>query len=1204
MTADIFRIGVENPVLRDHQVFGQHVLPGPAYIDLLYQSCRDLGGDYAALELQRLIIYRPLVLPEGQDVSLAIDRTPASEGGWQLEVKTRPYSSSAPWTLHARARLIDSAPYPTPELIDLERIKATAIEVTPLQDLYSRCRMHSLQHGPYMQALGVRYVTADAVYVDCMLGPEARLDASDTMFHPVLMDASAVGMGGTYESPSDATGGSPWLPLYIESFRARELVQERCIARVRKLSSEKTHNSGRVSLEFFDASGCEVASLRNFVCKSVPADQSLQAAHQQNRPAAWPDLPARTAVDLDGAASTAPNTQAGTHRTQTDLESIVRGLLAVKLGVAPGSIQVGRAFHELGLRSAVMLEIVADLERSLDARLSPTLLFEYTNIRDLAGHLATRSEPGVRQKTAPGAAAEVRADIAAQKLSSPPGTRAACAGDLGGEPVAIIAISGRFPKARTLEELWEKLRAGADCIEEIPPSRWDREAYFAPDKDSADRSCCKWGGFIDGVDEFDPLFFGISPREAQLLDPQLRLFLETAWELLESAGCPRSLLQSRHGGRVGVYVGSMYQHYLERTGQGTENAVLSLGSYGAIANRVSHILRLCGPSMAVDTACSSGGTAIHLARTALARGECELAIAGAVNLTIDPRKYVGLSQLHLLGSHAGSRSFGAGDGYIPAESVAAVLLKPLSTAERDGDRILAVIRASTVSHGGGGNSYTTPNLSAQAHLIEATLERAGVAARTISCVEAAANGSPLGDAIELAALTRAFRASTTDEHFCSLGSVKSNIGHAEAASALGQLAKVVLQLQHRELAPSIGSEAPAPTLELAHSPFLLQHSLQPWMRPRLLEGATQRELPRRALINSFGAGGSYSCLLVEEYAAVQAEPHRTRSRSARHIIVFSARSAERLAVYMRNILQHIEQHAELSVEEIAYTLQCGREAMECRAALVCGARDELLASLRERLEGCGKQGSAPISGAPVGDDTLCSQVSAFFTGAGGSALLQAMVRADELEKLALLWCLGADIPWPELYLEHRPQHVPLPTYPFRRERYWLPREARIRPAAEATEATGPRELPVDAHVTTRGASDPEPPPASESAQAFIVEFISNTLSVPTDQISCTRNLQAFGVDSIVGIHLLRALRERFGVELSARALFEQPTIRALARVVASHVAADPGAALDHRDESPASEAPQTAALRALEQFKRGLLDMNDIKRLIVEGELE
>jgi acyl transferase domain-containing protein len=614
--------------------------------------------------------------------------------------------------------------------------------------------------------------------------------------------------------------------------------------------------------------------------------------------------------------------------------------------------------------------------------------------------------------------------------------RAVRAAGRAGNDVAIIGVSGRFPQARTVAEFWENLKNGKDCVTEIPPERWDAEKYFDARKGIPGKSYSKWGAFIDGVDEFDPLFFNVSPRDAQFLDPQERLLLEVVWNLLEERGITREVLRSRYDHDVGVYVGSMYQLYGAIGAEIFREAAGDIGGFSAIANRVSYFYGLHGPSIAFDTMCSSGATAIHTACGDLLRGDCRLAIAGAVNLSLHPKKYIGLCQQQLIASHPRSRSFESGDGYLPAEAVAAVLLKRLRDAVDDGDEVLAVIKATAVNHNGRSNGYSVPSHEAQSQVIAACLRKAGVEPRTIGYVEAAALGSELGDAIELGALCKVFGGAAAPDS-CTLGSVKSAIGHAEAASTLTQLTKVILQLRHGQMAPSIDAQRLGSDIRLAGTPFRIQERCGEWLRPGGGRNGAREDAARRALINSFGAGGSNVSMLVEEYvprgSAAPPEPAR------RQIVVLSAKARDRLVVAARRLHEHLRGAQGVSLNDLAYTLQTGREAMGFRVALVVDSLDELRNGLAAYLRAADAGGEldAPCPLYARDCDRAPSSLGALTASRAGDALLEALLATNDLEQIALLWAEGGAVPWARLHEGRAVKTISLPTYPFARQRCWL-----------------------------------------------------------------------------------------------------------------------------------------------------------------------
>jgi len=387
-------------------------------------------------------------------------------------------------------------------------------------------------------------------------------------------------------------------------------------------------------------------------------------------------------------------------------------------------IQAGEPMEKYGIDSLMATQLTNQLQEIFGS-LSITLFFEYRTIQELTGYFLEsygeelREILGMDKKNEDNETIITRVDqdqfpsIEGESFTSPASTAL---------DIAIIGLSGRYPQAGNIDEYWENLQGGRDCITEIPKDRWDWREYYTKDRSQLGNHYSKWGGFIEDVDRFDPLFFNISPREAEFMDPQDRLFLEYAWMALEDAGYCREDLQEKEGkylsSQVGVYAGVMFGEYqflgVEASLLG--NRMVTGGSYSAIANRVSYILNLHGPSMTVDTACSSSLTSIHLACQDLKHRKTDLAIAGGVNLSIHPNKYLELSMSQFISTQGHCESFGeGGEGYIPGEGVGVVLLKRLQDAEKDGDHIYGVIKGSAINHGGKTNSYTVPNPCPKSH---------------------------------------------------------------------------------------------------------------------------------------------------------------------------------------------------------------------------------------------------------------------------------------------------------------------------------------------------------------------------------------------------------------------------------------------------------------------------------------------------------
>ena len=560
------------------------------------------------------------------------------------------------------------------------------------------------------------------------------------------------------------------------------------------------------------------------------------------------------------------------------------------------------------------------------------------------------------------------------------------------------------------------------------------------------------------MDRFDPLFFNISPVEAEYMDPQERLFLECVYGAMEDAGYTRASLavsaaspHSSGAAPVGVYVGVMCEEYqLFGVEEQAKGRLIALsGMSGSIANRVSYFCNFEGPSLAVNTMCSSSMTAIHLACQSLLLGECKLAIAGGVSVSIHPNKFVGLARGKFLSTTGRCQAFGQGaDGYVPGEGVGAVLLKPLARAIADGDHIYGVIKGSAVNHGAKSNGYTVPNPTAQANVIGRALAQAGIAPRAIGYLEAHGTGTSLGDPIEISALTRAIGAYTGDLHFCAIGSVKSNIGHCEGAAGIAGVTKVLLQLKHRQLAPTLHTEPLNPNIDFEHSPFVVQQKLAAWQRSCIEVDGDVREYPRSAGVSSFGAGGSNAHLIIEEYIPEARPPLYTRAgvgaTTSPALIVLSAKDEERLRERAQQLLAFVTDApaGELNLADVAYTLQVGREAMPQRLALSATSIEELTQKLSAYLRGdrvdglfLGRAADRHVGEVPQRHRDMGDA----FPGVD-EATVDAWLARGAFAELLAAWVQGVAFDWYRLYGKGQalPQRLSLPTYPFARQRYWVP----------------------------------------------------------------------------------------------------------------------------------------------------------------------
>ncbi|MBA1429392.1 beta-ketoacyl synthase N-terminal-like domain-containing protein [Pseudomonas orientalis] len=612
--------------------------------------------------------------------------------------------------------------------------------------------------------------------------------------------------------------------------------------------------------------------------------------------------------------------------------------------------------------------------------------------------------------------------------------------------IAIISMAGRFPGAASVEQFWDNLRAGVDSITQVPATRWDTDTYYSAQKGEPGKAYCRWGGFIEDVDCFDSLFFGISPREAQLMDPQERLLLQEVWTLFERIGYTRAYLAESCEGEVGVFTGSMYQQYHAFDTDVPRKATVALSSTASMANRISHFFNLKGPSLALDTMCSSAATALHLACDSLRSGSCRLAVVGATNLSIHPFKYIALCQGQLLASDPGVRAYGQTDGFLPGETVAAVLLKPLKLAIEDGDTVTAVIKSTAISHKGYTPGYSVPSAAALETLLCRHFQRSGIDPRSVDYVETSASGATLGDVAEFQALRTVYGTRDGQLPQCHLGSVKSNIGHAEAAIGLAQVIKVALQLRDRVRVPSILTEPLNPQARADEAPLRVQRSLEHWNHPSDAGRGMSWPTPRRAAVHTFAAGGANAHLLLQAYAAAPAAVGPT-STPGPWLLVFSAASNERLQVVLAQTRQALATTPSFTLDDLAFTLGQGREAMPCRVAWVLRDPTALLSTV-EAAQACVRLHQGSTDGVVIHYGDLEEA-----DPPGAASLARASLSLEERARAWVDGQISLQEATRQVSLRAGRRIVELPTYPFARVHCWLPGSDTLNsPATPATPA--------------------------------------------------------------------------------------------------------------------------------------------------------
>jgi len=567
--------------------------------------------------------------------------------------------------------------------------------------------------------------------------------------------------------------------------------------------------------------------------------------------------------------------------------------------------------------------------------------------------------------------------------------------------IAVVGMGFIFPSGMTsADAFWQALASGTDLVGPLPPQRHGPSAV--PGYPNV-------AGFLDEVAAFDAGLFAMNGLEASYTDPQQRLLLQATWAALEDGGFSQTGLADT---RTGVFIGAHGNDYLELAVRaGCEvNAYWNAGLNSAVlANRLSYFFNWRGPSVTLNTACSSSLEALAWAVDALRQERCELAVAGGVNLILTATVGAAAARAGMLSPSGRCRTFDrAADGFVRGEGVVVLLLKPLAKARADGDRIHAVIRAAETAHGGHAHSLTTPNLKNQCRLLVETYRRAGIDPAGISYIETHGTGTSLGDSIEVEALKEAFAAMMPGWQgppFCGLGSIKTNMGHLESAAGLAGIVKVCLAMRQARLPKLLHFSETNPLIDLADSPFHLVRETMPWDGPA----------PRRAGVSSFGFGGSYAHVILEE--PPPCEGAGPVAASALQLLPLSAHNAERLRILAGNLLSHLESPAGagLALAAVAHTLQ-RRQSMAHRLAIVVAD----LEAFKRQLA-----------------NFLADRPGEFILGTAARSKPRQTVPASDPNEAARAWVAGTPLDLNALYGTDRPPRVSLPHYPFSQKHYWL-----------------------------------------------------------------------------------------------------------------------------------------------------------------------
>ncbi|MDZ8033646.1 type I polyketide synthase [Nostoc sp. DedSLP04] len=664
----------------------------------------------------------------------------------------------------------------------------------------------------------------------------------------------------------------------------------------------------------------------------------------------------------------------------------VQTQVAQVLGLESGqAIALEQGFFELGMDSLTSVELRNRLQASLGVSIPSTAAFDYPTVGELVDYLAAlvindreqgigNREQGIRNRKQRNSThpvlpvPEERRAIPQQVPSTP-----TILVTTKNEPIAIIGMGCRFPGgADSPDAFWELLCQEVDAITEVPSDRWHLDEYYDPNPDTPGKMYARYGGFVGNLKEFDPHFFGISPREAIALDPQQRLLLEVSWEALENATLnPQQLAKTK----TGVFLGICNDDYTRRLGKldlAEMDAYISTGNAHSIASgRLAYSLGLTGPCLSVDTACSSSLVTVHLACKSLRDRESDLAIAGGVNRIFSPEVSISFSKARMLSVDGRCKTFdAAANGFVRSEGCGMVILKRLSDAVADGDRILAVIRGSAINQDGRTSGLTVPSGPSQQGVIRQALENAQLTPTDISYIEAHGTGTTLGDPIEIGALGAVFAASHAQTQPLVVGSVKTNLGHLEAAAGIAGLIKVVLQLQHQQIAPHLHLRQLNPYIDWESLPIKIPTQLMPWQPPTD---------SRIAGVSSFGFSGTNAHIILAEAPVVV--PTDAIGERPMHLFTLSAQSERALQDLSQQYQNYLLRHPQLALSDICFSVNTGRGQFDHRVAIAVTSSSELVEKLAAG-QGFSAEGVAGIFRGYLPNQRRTPKIAFLFTGQG------------------------------------------------------------------------------------------------------------------------------------------------------------------------------------------------------------------------------
>lgn len=811
-------------------------------------------------------------------------------------------------------------------------------------------------------------------------------------------------------------------------------------------------------------------------------------------------------------------------------ESVVSELLKLSRKVfSVDKLDCDTSFDEQKIDSLSLMEFAKMIHQKLNIRISPAALFEYNTIHLLADHLIHKNEEELRKLFAVEKEEQhiedtkERMEAAIDETEGYPPETENIRQENEKENIAVIGMSLRMPMANNIDEFWDNLTSGKECIGETPKNRWDYEAYEDEVKDYL-----RFGGFIEEMDTFDSLFFHISPEEAKLMDPQQRILLEETYRCIENAGIRTADLEGR---KIGVFIGAFssdYQQLLSETEYAQDVNMIAGNDHAMLANRISYYFNLHGASEVIDTACSSSLVAIYRAMNAIRRGEIEAAIVGGVNIILNPAGTIKLGKLGFLNNNGMIKSFDENaDGYVRGEGVGVLFLKPFLQAVENGDLIHAVIKGGAINHGGRGHYIMEPNAIAEAQVIKEAYANAGIEFGTVNYIEAHGTGTKVGDTNEIYAYQKAFRELSSQcahqcaEKFCGIGTVKPNIGHLEAASGMASVIKLILALKKKQIPASLHYQIEDKAYELEHSCFYINDQLTSWNQVVDHNGELMK---RRGGVHAYGYGGTNAHLILEEYEEAGDIPIKPQQEQ---LFIFSAKTKQSLDEYLKNFTGFLETVAEEQLGNVAYTLMMGRNELQERIAFIAKDKAVLTELINHYLDGI-KADNIIIKGNDADEMGLQS----LFAGKESDEILMLFIRSNNLRAIANLFVHRISVNWKLLYPYKGRKRIELPTYRFEKIHHFVKNAYETKQEEE----------------TMMVQKDEE---QSDTLDEALSQMIGESLGLSKDVIRQCKNFKAIGLNSIMLVKIKFEIETKYQIKLISYELADKNSFTELAEYVKS-----------------------------------------------------